>query len=483
MAQQPNSIVVAAGDLIGASPLVSSMFHDEPSIEALNTMGLAIASVGNHEFDEGADELLRMRRGGCHPTDGCQDGDPFGGAAFEYLSANVIARSGGAPLLPATAVRTVGGVTIGFIGVTTRTTAVMVPPGVTKAFDFIDEAEAANAQAAELKRRGVNAVVLLIHEGLRQRGEGSSDPNGCVAPGGDLEGILERLSDDIRVVVSGHTHWLYNCRIGSRLVTSAGSYGRGITRIQLRVDARSGAIVDATAVNDVVTRDVAKHPAVSEILAKYGKLVERIASAVVGSVAGDLKTTANAAGETALGNVIADAQLAAASPKERGGAQVAFMNRGGVRAEVLAAAGAGAASPVTYRDLHSVQPFGNTVMTFTMTGDTIRRLLEEQFEGTAGTFRVLQVSRGFTYRYNPAAPVGERVDAGSIRLDGRPIAPADRVRVAASDFLLNGGDGFKVFAEATDRQAVIGDIEALVEYFKARSPVAAPPQDRIVRVE
>ena len=486
IARQPNSIVVAAGDLVGASPLVSSAFHDEPAIEALDAIGLSVTTVGNHEFDEGYEELLRLKRGGCHPRDGCQDGDAFDGARFDYLAANVVRKADGRPLFPATAVRTVGGVKVGFIGVTTRETAQIVPASVTRDLAFVDEADAANAAAAGLKREGVDAIVLLIHEGLRQRAQGPADPNGCATPGGALEAVVSRLSGDIGVVVSGHSHGFYNCRIGSRLVTSASSYGRMYTRITLTVAAPTGRIVTAEAANEIVTRDVPRDAAVAAVVAKYAKLVERVAGEVVGAVTGDLKTEATAAGESALGNLIADAQLAAASGAERGSAVVAFMNRGGVRAEILAGPGAAAGSPapVTYGALHSVQPFGNTVMTLTMTGDMIRRLLEQQFDNpVAGARQILQVSNGFTYRYRSTAAPGQRVEAESIQVGGRRIAPSDRVRVAASDFLLNGGDGFSVFGEGTDRQAVIGDVEALVEYFRARSPIASPARDRIVRID
>jgi len=486
IAQQPNSLVVAAGDLVGASPLVSSAFHDEPAIEALNAMGLSVTSVGNHEFDEGHDELLRLQRGGCHLRDGCQDADPFDGAAFEYLAANVVRKAGGGALLPGTTVRTVGGVKVGFIGATTRETAEVVPASVGRDLAFLDEAETANARAVELKRQGVHAIVLLIHEGLRPGVGADADPNGCAARGGGLEQVVSRLSDDIAVVISGHSHAFYNCRIGQHLVTSASSFGRMLTRVSLEVDSATGRVLRAAATNQVVTRDVARDPALSKIIGKYSTLVQETARAVVGSVVGDLKLVATPAGETPLGRVIADAQLAATNGPGRDGAAVAFMNRGGIRGDIVAGAGASAErpSPVTYGDLYTVQPFGNQLMTFTMTGDMIKRLLEQQFDNPApGRAQVLQVSQGFAYRYRAAGPRGQRVDADSIQINGRRITPADRVRVAASDFLRNGGDGFTVFGEGTDSLAVVGDIDALVDYFKARSPISAPPENRILRTD
>ena len=485
IAQQPNSILVGAGDLVGASPITSSLFHDEPTIEALNMLGLSVTSVGNHEFDEGQEELQRLRKGGCHPKDGCQDGDGFDGARFDYLSANVMHKSTGTPLLAPTTVRTIGGVKIGFIGQTFAGTSQVVPSSVTRDLIFLDEARAANSYAEELKRQGVNAIVLLIHQGLRQAGS-TPDPNGCENVSGGLEPILKLLTPDISVVISGHTHAFYNCRIDGRLVTSASSYGRMVTRIALEIDSATGRVVQASATNQTVTRDVARDPALSKLVAKYRPLVEQTARQIVGSVARDLARAPNAAGESPLGSVVADAQLAATRSAERGSAEVAFMNPGGIRGDIVGGAGEASAQPrqVTYGDLYAAQPFGNTVMALTMTGDMIKRLLEQQFDNPSpGATEILQISDGFTYRYRVNAPKGQHVDADSIEINGRRIAPSDRVRVAANDFLVGGGDGFTVFSEATDRSVIVGDITALVDYFKARSPIAPPPQTRIVRLD
>jgi 5'-nucleotidase len=474
----PNSLLVAAGDLIGASPFLSASFHDEPTVEALSAMRLAVAAVGNHEFDEGPRELSRMTRGGCHPQDGCQDGDGFAGARFQYLSANVVEAASGKTLFPPIAVRGTGGVRIGFIGATLEGTPRIVSPLGTRGLRFLDVAQAANQHAAALVRRGVRAIVLLVHEGGRQwPAQGDTDPNGCEGFTGALTPVLEKLSADVSVVVSGHTHQFYNCRIGGRLVTSAGSFGRMFTRIALDVDRGSGRITSASAQNQVATRDVAKDPAQTRILVKYGALAEAKASQVVGSASAALTRVANSAGESALGDVIADPPLAATPAPENGGAEVAFMNVGGIRADV----GAG---DVRYRDLFEVQPFGNVLMVVTLTGEQLRRLLEQQFERpSAARGRLLQVSSGFAYSYRAGAPAGQKVDADSIRIAGRRVAPGDRIRVAASDFLANGGESIAVLGEGTDRVVGVADIDALVAYFKARSPVAPGPQDRIIRID
>jgi 5'-nucleotidase len=486
IARNPNSIVVSAGDVIGASPFVSSLFHDEPTIEAMNAMRLAVSSVGNHEFDEGPAELLRMKRGGCHPRDGCQDGDGFTGATFQYLSANVIRTATREPLFPPTAVRTVGGVKIGFIGETLQGTPRIVSAAGTKGLTFLDEAATANAQAERLKRQGVHAIVLLIHQGGRQRPvDGSPDPNGCVNFSGAIDPILEKLSPDIQVVIAGHSHVFYNCRIGNRLITSAGSYGRMFTRVILDIDRATDRITSAAAVNEIVTRDVVKDPAQTRVLQKYWSLAEGSANKVVGAVTADLKRAANAAGESAVGDVVADAMLAATSTAQTGGATVAFMNSGGIRADIMT--GARPATPagnVTYRDLFSVQPFGNVLTVVTMTGEMIKRLLEQQFDNPRpGAASILQISNGFTYRYRMNAPAGQHVDVDSITIDGRHIAAADRLRVATLDFLVEGGGGYPALGDGTDKLVGIADIDALVAFFRTRSPIAPPAQNRIVRID
>jgi 5'-nucleotidase len=486
IARNPNSIVVAAGDLIGASPLVSALFHDEPTIESLNAMNLAVASVGNHEFDRGQDELRRMQKGGCHPSDGCQDGDGFAGARFQYLSANVVEQSGqkSSPFFPATAVRTIGGVKIGFIGETLRNTPRIVTPAAVRGLTFLDEAATANAYAAELKQQGVGAIVLLIHEGGEQ--SDNLDPNGCNGFGGPIARIAEKLSPDIKVVISGHSHQFYNCTIAGHSVTSASSFGRMITRVDVTIDRADGTITSVSATNDIAGRDVAKEPGQTQIIARYAAAAAPIATRVVGSVTRDIRRALNRAGESALGDVIADAQLAATSPADKGGAVVAFTNSGGIRADLVADNRAGTEQPgqITYSELFTVQPFGNVMTVQTLTGSMMKRLLEQQFGGlTAGTARILQVSNGFTYSYRLTAPAGQHVAPDSIKLGGRVIGPNDLVRVAASYYLASGGDGFTVFREGTDQLGGDIDVDALMMYFQTRSPVGPAPQNRIIRLD
>jgi 5'-nucleotidase len=478
VAAHRNSIVVAAGDLIGAAPLLSSLFHDEPTIEAMNALHLSVTSVGNHEFDHGPDELLRMERGGC-ASDGCQGGHPFKGASFDYLSANVVRDDTHATLLKPTAVRQIGGVRVGFIGETMRDTPGIVSAAGTKGLTFLDEAATANQYAAELVREGIRTIVLLIHQGGRQDDSGGAvDPNGCAGLTGAILPIVERLSPEISVVISAHTHRAYNCRVGGHLVTNAGAFGQMVTQIELQIDRHTGEVVSATATNRPVTHDVAKDPAETAILQNYRPRAEQVGGKPAGSVTADIPRRQNAAGESALGDVIADAFVAAARDVV-GRGDIAFMNQGGIRADIVR----GPRGTVTYRDLFAVQPFDNVLTVVTMTGEMIKQLLEEQFDrDETGARDILQVS-GLGYRYRTDAPRRQHVDAGSITLNGRPLQSADRIRVAAPDFVIDGGGGFRTFGQGTERVSVVSDLEAVIGYFRSHSPVSPRSLNRIVRID
>jgi 5'-nucleotidase len=482
--QQPNSIIVAAGDLVSASPLISGLFHDEPTVESLNAIGLSVSSVGNHEFDRGSQELQRLQRGGCHPVDGCsRDTAAFSGARYQYLSANVIDTATGQPLFPATAVLTIDGVKVGLIGETLKGTPQIVSPAGVKGLTFLDEASTANEHARRLTQQGVRAIVLLIHEGGRQGvPEDEADPNGCAQFGGPIATIAGNLVPQIQVIVSGHTHRAYNCSIAGRLVTSAASSGRIMTRVNLEIERATGAVARVSAVNEIVTRDVAKDPILTGIIDRYGALAAPIAKRIAGLITTGISRQQNRAGESALGDVVADAHLASAR-NASGGADMAFMNNSGIRADLVVSAATPGPSPVTYGELYDVQPFGNTLTLLTMTGDMIRRLLEQQFEQPGPGIEVLQVSAGFSDRYRRDAPSGRHVDPESLTIDGRKIHAADRVRVVANDFLVNGGLGFTVFAEATGRTGGELDVDAFAAYFKDHSPVSPGRQDRIVRTD
>jgi 5'-nucleotidase len=485
-ATNPNTIFVSAGDLIGATPLTSALFHDEPSIEAFNLMGLDYNGVGNHEFDEGVDELLRMQNGGCHPVDGCQDGDGFAGADFDFLAANVAYKDSGETIFPPYAIHEFDGVNIAVIGMTLEGTPDIVTPAGISHVDFFDEADSVNALVPVLKAQGIETFVVLLHEG------GSvSDPitettiNSCNNPTGALPPIVDRMDDDIDVVVTGHTNWAVNCIIDGKIVTGAAHQGRLVTDIDLTVSRATKDVVAHTVNNVIVTRTVPKAPALTTLVNKYVGLSAPLANRVIGSVTSTISRSANAAGESALGDVIADAQLNATKPADLGGATIGFMNSGGIRADltyVSSSAGEGDGN-VTYGEAFAVQPFGNSLVTMTVTGAQIDTLLEQQFDNPGvGQNRILQVSEGFAYSWSAAAPKGSKVDPASITLNGVPIDPAASYRITVNNFMADGGDGYLVLREGTNRLGGDVDLDALEKYFIAQGVVAPGPQNRITRL-
>ncbi|WP_341705313.1 bifunctional metallophosphatase/5'-nucleotidase [Ferrovibrio sp.] len=469
-----NTIFVAAGDLIGASPLLSALFHDEPTVESLSMMGLAASAVGNHEFDEGWQELLRMQAGGCHPKDGCRGPQPYRGAGFQYLAASTIDTATGRTILPAYILREFDGIPVAFIGLTLKGTPGIVTPAGVAGLDFRDEAETVNALVPELRAKGVEAIVVLIHEG----GMATGGHNECPAISGAIVEIVGRLDRAVDLVVSGHTHQAYNCVIDGRLVTSADKYGTVVSAIDVTLDRRSRDVTMARADNVIVrTAEFAKDPAQTKLIAAYETLAAPLEGRVVGRIAAPLSREVNGAGESVLGNIIADAQLAATQAAAEGGAELAFMNPGGVRADLVSKSG----GPVTYGDLFTVQPFSNALVTMSLTGAQIVSLLEQQWLNQPRP-RILHVARGFSYAWDAARPEGSRVVPGSVRIGGQPVDPVRRYRVTVNEFLASGGDGFAVLREGQQRVFGRFDVDALEAWVAAHSPLAAGPLDRIRRL-
>jgi 5'-nucleotidase len=487
--QNTNTITVGAGDLIGASPLISGLFHDEPTIEAMNSLGLDVTGVGNHEFDEGLQELLRMQNGGCHPVDGCQDGDPFGGALFRYLAANVFYAGTNTPILPPYKIVKVDNAKIAFLGLTLEGTPQIVTPAGVAGLEFRPEIQTINNLVEQLRNeQGVRAFVVLIHQGGQQNApfaNGFMDINRCDNFTGDIKPIVEGLDPQVDLVISAHTHQPYICKFNGITTTSASSFGRLITDINLVIDHQTKDVSSIEAHNVIVTRDVAKDPAETAIVNKYDSLSAPLANRVVGSQTANMSrfspsTTDNQ--ESELGDVIADAQLASTSGADFGNAVVAFMNPGGIRADLTCSVACSTASPapVTYNQLFNVQPFNNVMTVKTMTGDMIRRLLEQQFTVISPSIRLLQVSNGFTYTYDATQPAGSRVF--NIKISGTPIDPLASYRVAMNNFLASGGDGFTVFNEGTDPLGGEIDLDALVNYFLKNSPISPGTRDRVTRI-
>jgi 5'-nucleotidase len=481
-ATNPNTVVVSAGDLIGASPLISALFHDEPTIESMNLLGLDFNGVGNHEFDEGPDELLRMQNGGCHPVDGCQDGDPFYGAAFQFLGANVVWTHNQKTIFPPYKIRTFAGRSIAFIGMTLEGTPSIVTPSGVAGLEFKDEVATVNALVPELREKGVEAIVVLLHEGGSTRTNSFTEAtiNTCDTPTGPAVDITRGLDPEVDAVVTGHTNWAVNCVIDGKIMTGARNIGRLVTDIDLTLDGTTGEVTAASVNNRIMTQDVAKDPAQTALIGKYDTLVAPLRDRVIGSITETITRTQNSAGESALGDVIADAQLDATDDPGFGDAVIAFMNAGGIRAD-LAYAPSGAEQPgeVTYGEAFNVQPFGNSLVTMTLTGAQIERVLEQQFAGGIG---ILQISNGFSYAYDSTRPTGDKIDPASVRLNGVALDPTASYRVTVNNFLADGGDNYTVLREGTNRLGGDVDVDALEKYLKAHSPVAPGPQNRITRL-
>ena len=493
-AANPNTIIVSAGDNIGGSPLLSSLFHDEPTVEALGLAGLEHSALGNHDLDEGWWELYRMQKGGCHSVDGCQDGTPYGGAAFSYLAANVmldprtadpkrLAQAGiegqePRPLLPAYTIRTIAGVRIGIIGLVLQEAPTMILAASTRGLTFEPEAESVNAAATDLRAQGVRGMIVVMHEGGDQQG---TDINDCNEISADLTDLVSAMSDDIDVVVSGHSHQAYNCTIDGKLVTSAASAGRVLTDIDLEVRRSDGEIVSKSARNVIVTRDVVKDARQTALLAGYLPAAEKVSNRVLGTITGSLTHVTPPAGESVLGDIVADALLYAARKTPGADPHLAIWNSGGIRADLIVAPGA-ASAPITYAQAFSVMPFGNELIVKSLSGKELIQLFEEQFGGAGGAgdrVRIFQVSDGFTYAYDSSRPFGQRIDRSSIRLDGAPIDPSMTYRLATSNYLWDGGDGLAAVRQGRNPVLVGVDYDIFADYIFNNSPVSPTATNRI----
>lgn len=511
-AATPHSVVVGAGDSIGASPLISSLFHDEPAVETLNRIGLEFNSVGNHEFDKGSAELLRLQNGGCKSVGGVQDPNsckgaavgtpvPFEGAKFKWLAANVVATSTGKPVLPAYGVKEYAGVKVAFIGMTLKATPTIVTPTGVAGLEFRDEAATVNALVPELRSQGIEAIVVLVHEGGFQTGA-LGDINACEGKlaGSAIAGIVRQLDNAVDLVISGHTHAAYNCRLPNAAgreipVTSSSSFGRVLTEVDLTIDPATRDVKDARAANLLVVRNNASIPAngsVSAIVTAYRNLVSPVANQVIGSIAQDLPNSrVGAACSMPAGELIADAMLEATRMPEFGGAQIALMNGGGVRNPGFAFAGGSAGEGngnVTYGEAFTVQPFGNSLVTMSLTSQDLKDVLEEQFAGCRGqsptATRIMLASAGFKYTWDGAQACNARVSNVTLRtaagtevlVDAAGVVknPARTWRVTMNNFMADGGDGYATFLKGTARLGGAQDIDALVAFLARYKAPAAP---------
>ena len=511
--QNPLNVVVGGGDFIGATPLVSSLFFDEPAIETLNRIGLEFNAVGNHEFDKGATELLRLQNGGCKITNGATDPNsckgatvgtpvPFEGAKFKWLSANVVATVTGKTLLPAYGIKTFNGVKVAFIGMTLKATPSIVTPTGVAGLEFKDEANTVNALIPELRAQGIESIVVMVHEGGFQTGA-LADINACEGnlAGSAIARIVSQLDDAVDAVVSGHTHAAYNCKLpsfGGRLipVTSSSAFGRVLTDMDLTIDPATRNVTTAVVTNRLVVRNDPAIPAdadVAKIVAGYKALVSPIANLVLGSISADLSNgRVDGACNMPAGDLIADSQLAATQPATFGGAAIAFMNGGGVRSPgftfASSAAGEGNGN-LTYGEAFTVQPFGNSLVTMSLTTQNIKDFLEEQFAGCLGqsatATRFALPSGGFKYTWDGAKACGARISNVTLRsgstvetlVDAAGIvqSPAKSYRVTVNNFMADGGDGYSTLIKGTNRLGGAQDIDALTAYMAANFKAPKAP--------
>ncbi|MGA6159192.1 bifunctional metallophosphatase/5'-nucleotidase [Stenotrophomonas sp. NPDC087984] len=498
------SVTAAGGDMIGASPLLSGLFHDEPTIEALNKLDLDVTAVGNHEFDEGRAELNRIQNGGCHPKEGCYEkGRTFPGADFPYLAANVTDEKTDKPILKPYTVWKHKGVKIGFIGVTLEGTPDIVTAEGVKGLKFHDEVETINKYAKELQRKGVKSIVALIHEGGLPASASYNDDcdNGGAGKGisGPIVDIAKNISPTVDALVTGHTHQAYTCTIPDpsgtpRTVTSAASFGRLYTDTTLTYDRRTGDIVrtsvkGANAANHVVDREQPKAPDMTSLIGRWNKLAAPIAGKPVGYISADVNGRGSTAYETPLGDVIADGQLEALAPADKGGAQLAFMNPGGIRSDLAhKASGSEGDGVVTYGEAFTVQPFTNMMNVLDLTGSQLITALQQQVSGSnEASPKILQVSRSLTYTLDLTKSGKDRIVTDTVKLNGEPIDPAKTYRVAMNEFLAGGGDGFPAFKDGKNKLVGASDLDAFTAYLGAHSsqssPLDPPKADRITIVK
>ncbi|MFV5995660.1 bifunctional metallophosphatase/5'-nucleotidase [Streptomyces sp. NPDC056231] len=505
----PYSITAAGGDMVGASPLLSGLFHDEPTIEALNKIDLDVTAVGNHEFDEGATELARLQNGGCHPVEGCYEkGKTFQGADFPYLAANVTNEKTGKPILKPYTVWKKDGVKIGFIGVTLEGTPNIVTANGVKGLKFHDEIETVNKYAKELDQQGVKSIVALIHEGGAPAS--SSYNYDCDSPGagdgisGPIVDIAKGISPKVDALVTGHTHQAYVCTVpdpagNPRLVTSASSFGKLYTDTTLTYDRRTKDIVrtsvtssnssNPVSANHIVTRDQPRATDMTALIARWNTLAAPIANRPQGYISADINGRGSTAFEKPLGNVIADAQLEGLAPADKGGAVVAFMNPGGIRADlVYKSTGSEGDGVVTYGESFTVQPFTNMMNVVDLTGAQLITALQQQVSGSnEASPKILQVSKGLTYTLDMTKTGAARVVVDTIKLNGAAIDPAKTYRVAMNEFLAGGGDGFAALGQGTNKLVGPSDLDLFNAYLSAHSsaaaPLAPPATDRITVIQ
>lgn len=449
--QNKNTLLVHAGDSVGASPPISALLQDEPTIEILNKLGFDVGTLGNHEFDEGVDEMLRLIYGGYNPKTGY-----FAGADFPYVCANVVDEDTGKPILPPYVIKKANGMPIGFIGIVTTETPSIVTPGGTDGVKFLDEVDSINRAAADLEKKGVHTIVVLAHESSSSERDGSN-------PGGVMAQIAPKLNDDVDVIFAGHNNHYTNTVVDGKLIVQTQSFGTGIARVNLKIDPKTKDVAEKQ--GQIIPTDhdgIQPDSEIKRMVEGYEKETDELTQRVVGTSATDITREQTPAGESALGDLIADSHRASM------GSDFALMNQGGIRNDL----GAG---DITWGDLFTIQPFGNELLRKTLTGAQLKALLEQQWQGAKG---MLQIS-GFHYTWDKNAPAGDKVVSLTLP-DGTPIDMNKSYTVTANAFLAEGGDGYTVFKEGTDPVQGPIDLEATVNYVeKQPQPISQSIDGRI----
>jgi 5'-nucleotidase len=468
-----HSITVSAGDLTGASPLLGAAFEDEPTIQVMNLLGLEVNAVGNHELDNGVNELLRLQYGGCGSARGtavsCATDGGFAGANFEYLAANVEYRPG-QTVFPRYVIRSFDGADIAFVGMTLSDRSPYSASGI-KTLTLDDEIATVNALVPELQRLGVAAIVVLVHQG-------DSPPPGstydaCNDSMGPAYTMAMKMDPAVDAIVSAHTHRAYNCTVNGKLLTSAASYGRVITEINLHIDRTAAHVASKSAQQHLVTRDITPDPAVNAVINTYLAMTRASADVDRGYAAADISNfTDPLTGQSAVGDVIADGMLASVA-----NAQVALMNVGGVRDGIQAAKlyptdQLTSDGVITFEKLKTVQPFANKLTSGLVSAADLKEILEEQWKGQAYA-KILQIA-GLTYHYSVAAAAGSKITAISVGGVALDLTDTTRnISVVTNEFISGGGDGFVQFKQTTFAATGAVDVDVTAAYTSAHSSSAS----------
>ena len=483
----PQLLFVGVGDLIGASPPISAMWADEPSLEAMKLLELRLSSLGNHELDEGKAELLRQINGGCdspRPEKACRWRNDFSGAGFPYIAANLIDTETENTLVAPYVIETVRGIKIAFVGAQVEDLASVVSASSMQGIRVEDEAEAINRFIPAIKRKGADIVVAVVHQGGNTLA--AFDQPDCTDLEGDIVDIVERLDPAVDLVLSAHTHEAYLCMVGDVPVTQAASYGRLVTHLTLVFEPAGKKLLDVQTRNLIV--DPQRYEPDPELLAWQATVEARSRAVLERPIArigaATITRVPNRHGESAMGDLVADAQLAATQAL---GAQIALMNSGGIRSDLVLK---DVETPLNFSQVAAVHPFKGTLQVISLTGAQIKAVLEQQWQGEgAGSFKPLQISHSFTYHWDGSQPRGQRVLADSLSLDGEPILPTETYRISVNAFLADGGDNFSALTEAGERiDTGIPDLKALTDYLVAQEKAGAPagraePAERILRVD